>query len=528
VPGTSPSSPTALSDPTTPSDPTAIPALRSTFTAVDPEGRLLPVHLDTLVVGPDAVDAVPDAVVAQLARAAAAGRATDGPVVVLVDAVRIERAGSDLKTQVVDRLAARFGDERRVTTAVLRGHHSTLHVDDDAMDDATAAVAGAAAIVAVGGGTVSDIAKVAAARADGSPAAAGATAGGPTAGAGGVPLVVVPTAASIDGYTDDVSVVLRDGVKRTVPSRWPDVVVADITTITTAPERLNSSGYGELLSTFTAPADWYLAHNVGLDPSFHRGALGVLTGLGDGLAEWSPGLAHHDPAAVEQLTRRLSVRGVITGVVGTTAALSGTEHVISHMLDMRRGAQGLEIGLHGAQVGVAAVVAAAAWEHLYSVLDPAALSGPALDALFPDAERIAARRPAVLAAFADLDADGRLGEECWRDYSTKLTRWTAARSTVEEFLRDWDRHRATVEEFRVDAATLGAGLVAAGAPARFAELDPHIDDATATWAVGHCHLMRNRFTVVDLLDLLGRWTTQDRDAVMAAAGAAVDAGAVTS
>ena len=497
--------------------PTDVPTLRAVLTAADPQARLLPVHLDTIVVGPDAVDAVPDAVAAQLDRTAAAGRTTDGPVVVLVDATPIERAGADVKALVADRLAARFEAEREVRTTVLRGHHPTLHVDDEAMDAAAAAVAGAAAVVAVGGGTISDIAKIAAARADGSPAAAGATTGAPTAGMGGVPLVVAQTAASIDGYTDDVSVVLRDGVKRTVPSRWPDVVLADVTTITTAPDRLNSAGYGELLSTFTAPADWYLAHIVGLDPAFHRGPLDVLAELGRDLADWSPGLARHDPAAVEQLTRLLSVRGVVTGVVGTTAAMSGAEHVISHMLDMRRGAKGLEIGLHGAQVGVAAVVSSAAWEHLYAVLDPAALTGQALDALFPDAEQIAARRPAVLAAFADLDADGRLGDECWRDYSAKLTRWSTARPAVEAVLADWDRHRATVEELRIDSRTLGAGLVAAGAPARFAELEPSIDDATARWAVGHCHLMRNRFTVVDLLDLLGRWTEEDRDAVLAAA-----------
>ena len=57
--------------------------------------------------------------------------------------------------------------------------------------------------------------------------------------------------------------------------------------------------------------------------------------------------------------------------------------------------------------------------------------------------------------------------------------------------------------------------------ARFADLDPVVDDATARWAVAHCHLMRNRFTAVDLLDLLGRWTEKDHDAVLAAADNAV-------
>ena len=62
---------------------------------------------------------------------------------------------------------------------------------------------------------------------------------------------MVQTAASVDGYTDNVSVVLRDGVKRTIPSRWPDVVIADVTTISTAPRELNTAGYGEVLSMLT-------------------------------------------------------------------------------------------------------------------------------------------------------------------------------------------------------------------------------------------------------------------------------------
>ena len=45
------------------------------------------------------------------------------------------------------------------------------------------------------------------------------------------------------------------------------------------------------------------------------------------------------------------------------------------------------------------------------------------------------------------------------------------------------------------------------------------------WAVANCHLMRDRFTVVDLLDLLGNWTEQDRATVTAAAASAVPSSA---
>jgi glycerol-1-phosphate dehydrogenase [NAD(P)+] len=217
------------------------------------------------------------------------------------------------------------------------------------------------------------------------------------------------------------------------------------------------------------------------------------------------------------------VRGVVTGTTGTTACLSGVEHVVSHMLDMFHDAHHLPIGLHGAQVGVASVVAAAAWEHLLDGpgaggFDPSDVD---LDGLFPDPD---SRRDAVLAAFAELDPTGARGAECWSDYRAKLTRWAAARPAVEAALAEWDRHRAVVDDLLVDSRTLGAGLVAAGAVARFADLDPAVDDATARWAVAHCHLMRNRFTVVDLLDLLGRWTGDDHTAVLAAATAATGGG----
>ena len=497
-------------------DPTDLAALREALSAEDPDHRLVPLDLDRVVIGPHAVDAVADVVAAQLARTE---RPDSGPVVVLVDTTPIQRTGTDLKALVEDQLRARFAGEREVRRVVLRGHHPTLHVDDEALDTATDATADASAVVSVGGGTITDIAKVATGRSGA--ARAGTGAAQETAGQGGIPLVVVQTAASVDGYTDNVSVVLRDGVKRTIPSRWPDVVVADVATIAEAPEQLNTAGYGEVLSMFTAPADWYLASAVGLDASFHTAPRNLLVALGRGLEDWSPGVAQRDPAAVEQLTRVLVGRGIATGVAGTTACLSGVEHVVSHMLDMHHGAHGLPIGLHGAQVGVASVVAAAAWEHLFTTFDPA-VPGVPTDALFPGTEAVERRKPAVLAAFAELDPAGRLGEECWRDYSDKLSRWTAGRRSAEAVFADWDRHRAEIRELLVDFRTLAAGLVAAGAPARFAELDPSVDDATARWAVGHCHLMRNRFTVVDLLDLLGRWTPDDRGAVMAAAAAAVD------
>ena len=52
---------------------------------------------------------------------------------------------------------------------------------------------------------------------------------------------------------------------------------------------------------------------------------------------------------------------------------------------------------------------------------------------------------------------------------------------------------------------LGGALEEADAPARFGELDPPVSPETARWALGNCHLMRDRFTLADLLFFAGRW-----------------------
>jgi glycerol-1-phosphate dehydrogenase [NAD(P)+] len=354
------------------------------------------------------------------------------------------------------------------------------------VDAARRAVAKARAVVAVGGGTVSDIGKLAADR------------------AGGRPLVVVQTAASVDGYTDNVSVLLRGGVKRTVPSRWPDVVIADSEVIAAAPARMNRAGYGEMTSMFTAPADWRLASLLELDSSFHRGPISLLEAVGRGIDSWSPGVGRGEPGAVERLTWALAVRGIATGVAGTTACLSGVEHLVSHMLDLYHGTHHQPIGLHGAQVGVAAVVAAAAWEMCFERLASGELPTVTSAALDDGAARQRIDR-----AFGELDPTGRIAAECWNDYARKLQACDAKLEVLNNLLRSWPEHEPELRGLVRPAGLLGSGLRAANVPATVSELDPGVDPDLARWAVENCSLMRNRFTVVDLLTLLGWWTPDD-------------------
>ena len=113
---------------------------------------------------------------------------------------------------------------------------------------------------------------------------------------------------------------------------------------------------------WTAPADWYLASAVGMDDSYHPAPVGMLRERDRGLLAGAAGLRRREPAMLDRLARVLTLSGISLGVAGKTAPLSGTEHLVSHLIDMAAEGRDRPLALHGAQVAVAAVPVAAAWE----------------------------------------------------------------------------------------------------------------------------------------------------------------------
>ena len=449
-------------------DPGHLDVLREALRVADPEGRLVPIGISRVEIGPEALGLLPE-VVSEL---------TQGKrVSLVVDATPMSREGENLKE-----LAARLLDEGfELERCMLGSRRAQLHADEEALSEAEALVAGADCVVVVGSGTITDICKEATRR-KGSP-----------------PLVVVQTAASVNAFSDDVSVLLKSGTKRTVPSRWPDALLVDLPTLASAPTDMNLAGFGDLISMWTAPADWYLASVVGMDDSYHPAPVAMLYEQGRELLDAAAALRRGEPEALDRLAHVLTLSGITLGIAGKTAPLSGTEHLVSHLIDMAAEQAGNPVAFHGAQVAVATVPVAAAWEITLSELDPSTMN---LDRLFPDESTM---EPVVRAAFAGIDPSGRVGEECWSDYGKKLALWGRSREHVERFLGEWPEHRARICELVLPPERLGDALSQAGAPTRFGELDPPASPEVARWALTNCHLMRDRFTLADLLFFAGWW-----------------------
>lgn len=441
------------------------------------------IGLREVVLGPDALDALAP-IVESLRR--------PGPIVVLMDATPMRRAGIDLKADAV----ARLTPVAPVRAVVLGKDRPELHADERALAEADAAIAGAGCVVSVGSGTVTDVAKDASHR------------------AGGIPFVVVQTAVSVNAFSDDMAVLLRHGVKRTVPSRWPDALVIDLGVIADAPPELNRAGFGELTAMFTAPADWYLATALGHDDSYDPVVVDLYREGGQRLLACADGVHAGSSDALAEIARQMTMTGIAMAVAGRTAPLSGTEHTISHLLDMSADRDGRGVAFHGAQVGVAAVIVALAWRRVLAALEATAFDGAGNG-------RDDGRERRVREAFASLDGTGDAGEECWRDYARKLRAWDATDGTRRAFAAGWADHAARIRALVDEPERIVDALRRAGSPTRFSELDPAVPAATARWAVASCHLMRDRFTVADLVDLggvLGRpWDAELADELLAEA-----------
>jgi len=414
--------------------------------------------LGRLASGPAALDELP----VQCRRLAPSGER-----VLLTDAAAKFAGGRALLDWVNDLV----GDARRVTVAPT---HAQVTLDEQTIEATLAEVGSPALIVSVGSGTITDLGKVLAARS-------------------GVPLVAVQTAASVNGFSDPLSVLVIGGAKRTKASSWPSALLIDERVIDEAPARLNRSGVGDAIAIWSAPADWYLACRLGLDGPFDDAVVRPVLDAVEHLAD-----PDHDIARTA-LIDSLTLGGLVIGVADSTAPLSGSEHLVSHILDMAAMARGAEHDLHGAQVGVATVVCTALWEEVQQTCRIFDL--PWSELRYPgDLER------RVRHTWASIDRSGALGQECWTAVERKVVTWNAtdrsgcdaARPDLVEslfgYVGDPTRSAATLRHW--------------GAATRFSDLTPAVDRDDLSWTLLALPYMRDRLTLPDLLVMSGEWTPE--------------------
>src|SRR6266516_2207202 len=181
-----------------------------------------------------------------------------------------------------------------------------------------------------------------------------------------------------------------------------------------------------------------------------------------------------------------------------SAPISGTEHVISHVLDMISDHYNRGLALHCVQVGVTTLTVAQLYQHFLDKFDHQAVN---IDACYTNDEELKVH---IRQIFLAIDPSGAMAHECWSDYSKKLALWRRNRERFEQFCKAWNStHRPKLASLVCPQHVVYNILSKVGAPITCQELEPPISKEEYDFAVHNGHFIRARFVLGDLLYFLG-------------------------
>ena len=199
-------------------------------------------------------------------------------------------------------------------------------------------------IIGVGSGVINDICKI-------------------ISGISGLPYIIVATAPSMDGYASSTSSVIRDGLKYSLKSRCPDCIVADTDILKNAPYRLICAGFGDMLAKYISICEWRIGALVTGEYYCEEVASVIRCALKKCIDSYK-GLKEREPGTIENIFEGLVISGIAADYAGISRPVSGTEHYISHIWDMRSVEFGTPCDFHGIQCGTATLCVLKYYEKL--------------------------------------------------------------------------------------------------------------------------------------------------------------------
>ncbi len=328
-----------------------------------------------------------------------------------------------------------------------------MSADMEAVEYIRAHSANCAAIIAVGSGTVSDLCKYAAHKM-------------------GVPYIVFPTAASMNGYLSANASITVDAHKTTLLAQLPRAVLCDFGVIAAAPSRLCKSGLGDSLARGTAQGDWLLSHLL-LDTPYNAGVFELLADIEPELFENAGGIAASDPQTTITLTKLLLLSGLGMTIAGGSHPASGGEHMIAHAYGMLKNKPPSPATLHGEEIAITSLYMA------------------------EKQEQILHSKPQIGIGKFPTDKIVELyGSELATEFAAEFAGKIARYSDADARLKNWDEIAGKIEKISIPAAKIEQILLKAKAPIKIAEIG--WDEKIFANACETARFTRNRFGFLDL------------------------------
>lgn len=316
---------------------------------------------------------------------------------------------------------------------------------------------------AIGSGTINDLVKLSAHMAD-------------------RPYISIATASSVDGYASDGAALLKGGSKRTFACPAPPVIIADTQLLAQAPPILAASGYADLVAKIPAGADWIIADRVGEAP-IDRTSWDLVQ---RNLRTWLS-----DPKDNEGVFIGLTLCGIAMQYQKDSRPVSGAEHLLSHVWEMHHHTyQGQPI-LHGIKVGIATLITVAAMQWLLKTGCEGGNERRSFEQQMEDKQQLLAEQFSGLDGFEQMQ---RTLQEKYEPWERVVRRRELLKQHWEEIARSVSSQLSPYREVRDMLASMDC-------PIRAEDIGLEKSRAIATLRISQ--LIRNRYTILDVLDDLG-------------------------
>lgn len=260
-------------------------------------------------------------------------------------------------------------------------------------------------IIALGSGTINDLCKLASAKTN-------------------IPYLIIPSAASMNGYLSKNASIEIDGHKKTLAATLPIAVICDLNLISNAPLRLTRSGIGDSLCFYSCWFDWYLSH-ICLNTKFSETPFTILEPkikfLIKNFHKFS--LDKKDKnftKFIKLLVEILLISGAGMTIAGGSYPASQSEHLIAHAIGMKYSANKL---LHGEQISITSISSSKIQEWLIDNI--AKIEVPIVEA----SEKV----------IKDFFNDKIVAQECLKEYMAKQNQLPAKEKIKKNIIDNLDR-----------------------------------------------------------------------------------------
>ncbi len=279
-------------------------------------------------------------------------------------------------------------------------------------------------ILAIGSGTINDICKYISFKTS-------------------IPYGIFATAPSMDGYVSSVSALYVNGKKVTIPTTTPTDIIIDIDVLKNAPLDMIVAGAGDMIGKYTSLLDWKLAYHL-KGEKYDEAIVKRMEQAVKLCICQAKSLVARNENAVSALIDGLILSGIEMKNAGNSRPASGSEHHISHYLEMAAERINRRFAPHGVQVALGTLVCVSLYKYaLTNNLSKISVISNDIDAL-PTIDYLISlyKEIGLPSTFQQIGVSKALLKETIQNAYTVRERYT-----IMSFLKDKNLLEVVAEEF---------------------------------------------------------------------------------